>query len=101
MEVAILMIRSELQRTIRSMRTHRFGFVKVQKLRILCFIFLALTFLACASLPEPDPHMKTMTLAYEPHPDSRLAVLARNLTADLDEGTSGFLKLFRNDDALH
>ena len=41
-----------------------------------------------------------MTLAYEPHPDSRLAVVTRNLIEDLDDGNSEFFKLFRNDDAM-
>jgi putative cardiolipin synthase len=44
--------------------------------------------------------MKTLTLAYEPHPDTRLAVVTRDLTAEVAEGHSGFFKLFRNDDAM-
>ncbi len=44
--------------------------------------------------------MKTLTLAYEPHPESQLAVVSRNLVGDIDDGMSGFFKLFRNDDAM-
>ncbi len=83
------------------MRTHKPELIRIQNFRIIWLIPIALMFLACASLPEPEPHMKTLTLAYEPHPDRSLAVLARDLTADSEEGTSGFLKLFRNDDAMH
>jgi putative cardiolipin synthase len=54
--------------------------------------------LACSTLPEPE--MKTLTLAYEPHPDARLATLTRELTEEENDGLSGFIKLFRNDDAM-
>ena len=44
--------------------------------------------------------MKTLTLAYEPHPDARLAAVSRDLIEEKDDGPSGFIKLFRNDDAM-
>jgi putative cardiolipin synthase len=78
---------------------HRLRYGAAQRLRIFWLLLIALVFLACTTLP--DPQMKTLTLAYEPHPDTRLAVVSRNLTEDLDEGSSGFFKLFRNDDAMH
>jgi putative cardiolipin synthase len=83
----------------RPIQTHKTGFAKIQNLRIIWLIFIAFMFFACASLPEPE--RKTLTLAYEPHPESRLAVLAHDLVEESDEGNSGFLKLFRNDDAMH
>ena len=54
--------------------------------------------LSCATLPTPE--MKTLTLAYEPHSDSRLATVSRGLIEEVDDGHSGFIKLFRNDDAM-
>ena len=70
----------------------------VQNLRVLWLFFIALVFLACATLPEPK--MKTISYSYDPPPDSRLSVLTHNLIADEDDGESGFFKLFRNDDAM-
>ena len=67
---------------------------KTSGLFLIVFIFLA-----CTTLPEPQ--IKTLTLAYEPDPDSRLAVVSRDLTADQSDGGSGFFKLFRNDEAMH
>ena len=77
---------------------HRSGFGVAQNLRIFWLLLITLVFLACTTLPNPE--IKTLTLAYEPHPDSRLAVVTRNLTENLDDGNSGFFKLFRNDDAM-
>jgi len=70
----------------------------LENFRIFWLLLITLVFVACTTLP--DPGTKTLTLSYEPHPDSRLAVVAQNLIEDADEGTSGFLKLFRNDDAM-
>ena len=54
------------------------------RLRISGLIFIAVAFFACTTLPEPE--MKTLTLAYDPNPDARLAVASRNLTEEVDEG---------------
>jgi putative cardiolipin synthase len=69
-----------------------------RSLPIFWLLLVAWLFLACTTLPAPE--MKTVTLAYDPHPRSRLAVAARDLTRDRDEDESGFFKLFRNDDAM-
>ena len=74
----------------------RFGIA--QNLRLFGFLLIALMFLACATLPTPEG--KTPSYSYEPRPDSRLAVVARNLIEDGEDGHSGFFKLFRNDDAM-
>ena len=71
----------------------------VQNLKPIWLFLIALLFLACASLPTPE--RKIPSHAYDPPPDSRLAVVSRDLIEDADEGHSGFLKLFRNDDAMH
>ncbi len=69
-----------------------------KKLRIFWLLFTTLFLFACTTLPKPE--MKTLTLAYEPHPESQLAVVSRNFLEDIDDGISGFFKLFRNDDAM-
>jgi cardiolipin synthase C len=69
-----------------------------QGLRIIGLLIITLVFLACTTLPKPE--IKTLTLAYEPHPDSPLAVASRDLIEDMNDGDSGFYKLFRNDDAM-
>jgi len=92
------MVRSKFNPAFNPVLPHRIGFCIVQNLRILGLLLITLAFLACATLPEPQT--KTMSFSYDPHPDSRLAVVTRNLIEDADEGTSGFFKLFRNDDAM-
>ena len=77
---------------------HRFGFWAARNLRFLWLLLVVLVFLACATLPTPET--KTISYSYEPHPDSRLAVVTRHLIEDVDDGASGFFKLFRNDDAM-
>ena len=77
---------------------YRFRFGPAATLRVLSVILVAWTFLACTTLPEPE--IKTMTLAYEPHPDAHLASVSRELIEEADDGPSGFIKLFRNDDAM-
>ena len=59
---------------------------------------IAVVLLACTSLPKPE--IKFTTLAYEPHPERRLAVATRNILKGEDTGVSGFLMLLRNDEAL-
>ena len=70
----------------------------VQNLWPIWFFLIALMFLACATLPTPEG--KTPSYAYDPHPDSRLALVTDNLIKNVDDGHSGFFKLFRNDDAM-
>ena len=67
-------------------------------LRFIGLLVFTAFFLACTTLPKPE--MKTLTLAYEPHPESQLAVMSDNLLEDKEEKSSGFFKLFRNDDAM-
>ncbi len=74
------------------------GFQLMQNLNFYWPLFIPLVFSACMTLPKPE--MKILTLSYEPHPESQLAVASRNLLEDLDDGNSGFFKLFRNDDAM-
>ena len=64
----------------------------------LGFLLIAFIFLACSTLPKPE--IKTLTLAYEPQPDRRLAVATRELLRDIESSHSGFFKLFRNDHAM-
>jgi hypothetical protein len=66
--------------------------------KILSILLLIWMLLARTTLPEPE--MKTMTLSYEPHPDTRLATVTRDLIEEEEGGPSGFIKLFRNDDAM-
>ena len=77
---------------------HRLSVDPLRNIGVIWLLLITWLLLACTTLPEPG--MKTLTLAYEPHPDSRLAVAARDLIAERDEGESGFFKLFRNDDAM-
>jgi putative cardiolipin synthase len=92
------MDKSKFNPAFKPLQSHRIGFGVVQNLKIIWLLLITLLFLACTTLPEPE--MKTLTLAYDPHPDSRLAVVSRNLIKDMDEGKSSFFKLFRNDDAM-
>ncbi len=92
------MVRSKFNPAFNPVLPHRLGFGIAQNLRILWLLLFALVFLACTTLPTPET--KTMSFSYEPHPDSRLAVVTRNLIEDAEDGTSGFFKLFRNDDAM-
>ena len=92
------MDKSKFNPVFKPLQSHKIRFGVVQNLKIIWLLLITLLFLACTTLPEPE--MKTLTLAYDPHPDSRLAVVSRNLINDMDEGKSGFFKLFRNDDAM-
>ena len=62
----------------------------------LCIVVVLFT--ACTTLPKPE--RKTLTAAYEPHPQRRLALATRDLLMDMDSGVSGFYMLLRNDVAL-
>ena len=68
-------------------------------LRPVWLVLIVLMLAACATLPIPES--KTPSYAYDPPPDSRLAVITRDLIAQEDAAPSGFFKLFRNDDAMH
>jgi len=92
------MDRSEFNPTLNPVLMHRLRIGAGRNLGIFCLLLIAWLFIACTTLP--DPGMKTLTLAYEPHPDTRLAVVARDLTGEMGEGHSGFFKLFRNDNAM-
>ena len=78
--------------------TPHMGFRVSRNLKFFWLLFITLFFFACTTLPKPE--MKTLTLAYEPNPESQLAIVSRNLVEDIDDGMSGFFKLFRNDDAM-
>jgi len=92
------MVRSKFNPAFSLVQSHRFGFWAARNLRILLLFLIALMFLACATLPAPAG--KTPSYSYDPHPDSRLAVVTDNLIKNMDDGHSGFFKLFRNDDAM-
>ncbi len=93
------MVKSKFNPALSPVVPHRLKFSIFRNLRILWLFLFALVFLACATLPEPQT--KTITYSYDPHPDSRLATVTRNLIEDEKDRTSGFFKLFRNDDAMH
>ena len=92
------MVRSKIYPAGSHVPFHRLRVGAVQNLIIFWLLLITWLLLSCTTLP--DPGIKTLTLAYEPHPDSRLAIISRDLIADKDVGESGFLKLFRNDDAM-
>jgi putative cardiolipin synthase len=77
---------------------HRIGFGIAQGLKIFGILLATWVLLACATLPTPEG--KTPSYSYEPRPNNRLAVVTRNLIQNVDDGHSGFFKLFRNDDAM-
>ena len=93
------MVNSKFNPALCPVLPHGLKFSIVRNLRILWLLLFAFAFFACATLPEPE--MKTITFSYDPHPDSRLSKVTRNLTEDTKDRTSGFFKLFRNDDAMH
>ncbi|MGD8301437.1 MAG: hypothetical protein PVI55_03410 [Desulfobacterales bacterium] len=70
-----------------------------QRLTPIWLVLIVLLLAACATLPVPED--KTLSYSYDPPPDSRLAVITRELFQDVNDGHSGFFKLFRNDDAMH
>jgi putative cardiolipin synthase len=62
----------------------------------LCLI--AVVLLACTTLPKPE--LKTLTFAYEPHPENQLATASRVILKGTKPEESGFFMLLRNDEAL-
>ena len=92
------MIRSKFNPAFNLLMPPGSGFNIRKSLRICGLLLCTLVFLACATLPVPES--RTVSFSYDPPHDSRLAVAARDLTEDAEEGASGFLKLFRNDDAM-
>ena len=92
------MVRSKFNAAFNPVLPPRLGSGIAHNLRILWLLLFALVFLACATLPTPEG--KTPSYAYDPHPDSRLAVVTDNLIKNVDDVHSGFFKLFRNDDAM-
>ena len=92
------MVRNKFNPASRPVLSRRPVSGAAQSQRIFWLLLIWLAFVACTTLPKPE--LKTLTLAYEPSPDSRLAVVTRDLLADTDAGKSGFFKLFRNDAAM-
>lgn len=64
----------------------------------LCLLLITATLFACSTLPKPV--IKSVTHAYEPQVERRLAVVTRQLLEDSDPGDSGFFMLTSNEDAL-
>jgi putative cardiolipin synthase len=92
------MVGSKFNSAFNPVVPHRLKLGIVHNLKPIWLFLIAVMFLACATLPTPEG--KTTSYSYDPPPDSRLSVVTRNLIEDADDGTSGFFKLFRNDDAL-
>ena len=67
-------------------------------LMILWLVLIMVTSYGCQSLPKPET--KTGSYARDPHPDRKLAVITRDLLNGTPGGTSGFLSLLRNDEAM-
>jgi putative cardiolipin synthase len=65
---------------------------------LLWLILMMAAFYGCQSLPKPET--KTISHAHDPLPERKLAVVTRDLLKGTDSGTSGFLSLLRNDDAM-
>ena len=93
------MLRSEFNPAYNPVWPHRLKPGIVHYLKLIWLFLIALVFLACATLPTPERIIPSH--AYDPPADSRLAVVTRDLLEDTGGGISGFLKLFRNDDAMH
>ncbi len=81
-----------------SVSGHRLLIQAGRRLVFLCFGLITVALIACTTLPRPE--IRPLTLAYEPHPQRRLAVIAENLLKGTETGTSGFSMLLRNDKAL-
>ena len=94
------MNRSKFNFTFNPIRHQSLSFRVAWELKILwLLLFITLVLLSCTTLPNPE--IKTVSFAYDPPADSRLAVASRQLVGQVNYGKSGFLKLFRNDDAMH
>ena len=92
------MVKSKYNPVFIPVLPHRIGSGIAQGLRIVGILLAISALLACATLPTPEG--KIPSYSYEPRPDSRLAVVTRDLIQNSDAGHSGFFKLFRNDDAM-
>jgi putative cardiolipin synthase len=64
----------------------------------LWMLLITVALFACTTPPKPV--IKSVTYAYEPQAERRLAVVARQLLKNSDLGDSGFFMVTRNDDAL-
>ena len=65
---------------------------------ILWLVAVMFVFFGCQSLPKPET--KTVSYAQEPLPERKLAVVTRDLLNGTPGGTSGFLSLLRNEEAM-
>jgi putative cardiolipin synthase len=74
------------------------GYRAAHHLMILWFILMLPVFYSCQSLPKPET--KAISYAHDPLPDRKLAVITRDLLKNTASGTSGFLNLLRNDEAM-
>ncbi|MBT8331211.1 MAG: phospholipase D family protein [Deltaproteobacteria bacterium] len=81
-----------------SINLHRPVFLSGRGLVPIWLCVITVVFLACTTLPKPG--LKTLTAAYEPHPERRLVVTARDLLKGMGPEVSGFFMLLRNDEAL-
>jgi len=81
-----------------SVSRHRSLIQSGRYLVFLWLILIAVVLVACTTLPKPET--KSLTLAYEPHPERRLAVFTRDLLKGMGPETSAFFMLLRNDEAL-
>jgi putative cardiolipin synthase len=92
------MVRSKFHPTFHALSFYRRKLGIIYNLKTFWLFLIVSMILACASLPTPERKMPSY--AHDPSPDSRLAVITRNLIENTEDGTSGFIKLFRNDDAM-
>ncbi len=65
---------------------------------ILWLVLVMVTSYGCQSLPKPET--KTVSYAHDPLPERKLAVIAADFLNGTPSGTSGFLSLLRNDEAM-
>ncbi len=93
------MLKSKFNPAVNAALPHRLKSGVVQNLMPVWLFLIALMFLACATLPTPERRLPSH--AYDPPSDSRLAVITSDFLEDAGGAISGFLKLFRNDDAMH
>jgi putative cardiolipin synthase len=70
----------------------------VQLSMMAWLVLMIVTFYGCQSLPKPET--KIVSYAQEPLPERKLAVVTRDLLNGAPDGTSGFLSLLRNDEAM-
>ena len=78
------MAKSKYNPAFISVLPHKIGFGIAQGLRIFGILLTTWVLLACATLPTPEG--KTPSYAYEPRPNSHLAVVTRDLIQNADAG---------------